>query len=133
VAGIAAREVLPSVAFPQAKGSSYLLALLVAFGVFLAFAAMRFGGEAAPLTSVALASLLTAAGAAALAVRWPARPWRWGVLVSSAFWLYLLLVFAAFAANGEAQWWPLIEALVICAFACACAAGAASMARRAGT
>lgn len=116
-------------ALPKRTAVRYLLGLLVASGLFLTFAAFQLGGGVTPLKSLALASLLTAAGAAAFAFVWPARAWRWGVLLSSVFWLYLGVVFAAFTLSGAAEWWPLVDALVIVAVASMAAVLAGAVSR----
>jgi len=44
--------------------------------------------------------------------------WHLGILTSSAYWSYLLLVSAALLFNNQPEWRPLIEAIIITAMAC---------------
>lgn len=115
-------RVAKTVALIDAKGLRYWLALLAACGVFLLFAALQWRANITPTRSLVLACVITAATAAAFAAVWPSRPWRWGVLLSSVFWLYLLCVFGAFALQGDFAWWPLIDGVIIVSIACAGAA-----------
>ncbi|MBN1237440.1 MAG: hypothetical protein JXB36_03010, partial [Gammaproteobacteria bacterium] len=104
-----------------------LLALLTAAALFLVFVAFSYSAPASPVGNVALASALTAAAAAAFAFLWPAASWRWGLWLGSAFGLYLVAAFAAFAVGGNLEWWPLLEALTICAAGCAAAAAGGAL------
>ncbi len=104
------------------------LPLAAAVLVFLLFAAFQYSGDITPFESLSTASVGAAVAAGVFAFRWPARSWlAWGLLLSSAFWLYLLIVFAMFAVEGRVDGWPIADAAIVAAGGCAGAAiGAAS-------
>ncbi len=52
------------------------------------------------------------------AVIWPSLSWRWGIGVTSAFWLFLGFACFSFLANGVSEWLPAIQAVAILVTGC---------------
>ncbi len=91
--------------------------------VFLLFVVFQYRGDVRPLESIPAASLGSALAAGFFAFRWPSRSWlAWGLLLSSAFWVYLLIVFAVLAVQGRIDPWPIADAVSIASGGCAGAA-----------
>ena len=66
-----------------------------------------------------VAALLCGLGAAVFAYLTPGGSWKWGLLISSASWLFLGFTFFSFWALNTFNWWPLIDAVVVAVVACA--------------
>jgi len=66
--------------------------------------------------------LAVAAGfvaASILSVVWPFFAWRWGVIVSGGWLIFLSLVFVSYCRQGQCEWAPLWEGMWILVAACA--------------
>ena len=62
---------------------------------------------------VLLASGMSVILSTMFAFVWPGGSWRWGIWVSSGFWLFFGFVFISFMIKGEFEAPPLIEAIVV--------------------
>lgn len=97
---------------------AYALALLAAFAAlamfFLIFLQFKFARSSPMLLALGFCWLL----AAAFSFVWPSGSWRWGLWVSSGFWLFLGFAFVSFLVNDEFERWPAVEALAIAIIAC---------------
>jgi Ca2+/Na+ antiporter len=104
---------------------------MTAAGLFVLFALLERGVLVGPIRSLSTASFLAAVGAGSFAYRYPRQVWRWGLLLSSAFSVFLVIVFFLFASQGQLDWWPLADASIIVGAACAGAFIARALSHRA--
>jgi hypothetical protein len=87
----------------------FLLSFLVAGLTVIAFLATGPGTTLGFL----LPMLLAAAAAFAFAVIWPGGSWRWGILLSSGFWVFFLIVFLAYLSTGQWDLLTFVRALSV--------------------
>ena len=102
----------------KAPGYSYAVVLGTAFlalGLFF-LTLLRF--EIRGSYPVLLASGVCYVLTALFAFVWPGGSWRWGIWVSSGFWLFFGFVFISFMIKGEFEAPPLIEAILVAVFGC---------------
>lgn len=81
--------------------SAWILGVLLSFAlagiVVLAF--LVFSPSASTTFLVPL--LLAAVSALVFTIVWPAGAWRWGLVLSSGFWVFFLTVFVAYLSIGQ--------------------------------
>lgn len=76
--------------------------------MFLQFGPSPAGTWIVPAAACAIASL-------AFALKWPAESWRWGIWLSSGFWIFFLSVFVAYLSVGTFDWLTVLRALSVLA------------------
>jgi uncharacterized membrane protein YeiH len=101
---------------------SYLAAVAFGAAALGAVPVLVLGLDLDARWSRVMAFAACAVAGLAFAWQWPLPSWRWGLWVSSGFWLFFATVFAAMLARGEPEWSPLLDAVGVIAFACAGAA-----------
>ena len=67
----------------------------------------------APVTTFVVPPLLAAIATIPFAVTWPRKAWFWGVILSSGFWAYFLIVFIAYLSLGQWNGTSLARALSV--------------------
>jgi hypothetical protein len=115
------------------RGSHYTAGAAAAVVLFCIFVAVELPAAGTPAKNLAVACLLTGAAAAVFGYVWPQPAWIWGALLSTGFTAFLLVVFGVFLWNGQIEVWPLADAALIAAVACAAAAGARRLRARRNT
>ena len=96
---------------------AYAMAFFSGFFVFLVFLLIRFRSDLSDSQAIGLAIAACSLLSALFAFAWPRALWRWGLWVSSSFWLFLSLVFVSYLLNNQYEWVPAIEALSFAGFA----------------
>ena len=79
---------------------------------------------------VLLACIVVGTMAGAVTLKWPVRPWRWGVWISLGFWALFGLVGLGYMKIGRHPWRPLADAVVVTGGACLGAALGGLLGRR---
>jgi hypothetical protein len=107
---------------------AYVIALGSGWMCFLVFCLSSLRLALVNSYPLFFAVALCAPAAAVVALKWPAGSWRWGLWVSSGFWLFLGTVFASFLAQSQLEWMPAAEAVGVAASSCLAAALGARLA-----
>lgn len=89
--------------------SAFLLSLAIAGAVVVAF--LQVGPT--PKTTFAIPPLASAIAAFIYTVTWPRGSWRWGVVLSSGFWLFFFIVFVSYASIGKFDYLSLLRAVSV--------------------
>jgi hypothetical protein len=97
---------------------AYIIALLSGFLVFALFGLIRVRSDLSESYAFALAIGFCSLLSAAFAYIWPHALWRWGILVSSSFWIFLILVFFSYLFNDQYEWSTVIEAVLVTGISC---------------
>lgn len=65
------------------------------------------------------AILFCVSASALFAFIWPVKSWRWGLWVSSSFWIFLIFVFISYyILSLQLFWMPVLEAISIMVLSC---------------
>ena len=99
---------------------AYFSGFLSGLLLFLIFVIIRSRFDLGDFMAITLAIVSCALLSAAFAFYWSRlrAPCRWGLWVSSSFWLFLGLVFISYMINNQYRWLPAIEALMFAGIAC---------------
>ena len=97
---------------------AYLMATLSALLAFAIFCVLSLHSARANSFPLALAIALCMPLGTAFSLIWSNASWRWGLWVSSGFWLFLGVVFFSFLAESQLEWMPAVEAVTITALSC---------------
>lgn len=111
----------PFYAYAAALAATVVAFLLVLF-ILLEFPNARSYALALPVAYCFIAGL-------GFAFCWPHGSWRWGLWVSSAFWLFFGFVFVSYLVGGRLEWTPAVSAILSAGVACIGAVGGHSLAR----
>lgn len=110
--------------------SRYLFAVCVSFAtagiVIVAFLAT---GPSPPMSWL-IPALACAVLALVFALRWPEGSWRWGVWLSSGFWVFFLVVFVSYLLTSTVDWKTPLRAVAVLLPAIAAALLGAALRRR---
>lgn len=116
----------------EAVVQPYVVAVAAGIAVFLlilAIVAQFHLGDGYPSV---LAVVVCGLAALVLGMRWPERPWRWALCISSGFWFFLGLVVLALRELGRSPRRPLEDAVAITLAGCAAAWLGSRLAGRVG-
>jgi hypothetical protein len=90
---------------------AYLLAISLSFAlaaiVIVAF--LQIGPT--PATSHVVPPLACGLAALLFSLIWPTGSWRWGLFLSSGFWVFFVVVFFSYLSVGEPDWLSLVRGL----------------------
>lgn len=102
---------------PRPSPYSYIFVVSLSILSFVLFFSAALIFKISTPYSHALAALITAFLGLVFAFLWPVGLWRWGVLASSAFWLYFIFVFISSLLHQDAEWLAIGEGLAVIAIA----------------
>ena len=103
---------------PQTSIQSYLAASAAALIAPALVVGVLAQFDFADQHPVLLACTVVATMAGGLTLKWPVRPWRWGLWTSLGFWVLLGLVCLGYMKIGRHAWRPLADAVVVTGGAC---------------
>jgi hypothetical protein len=97
-----------------------LIAIISGLLLFLFFLLIRGNSDISESLAITLAILSCMLLSAAFAFSSPVgrAPWRWGLWVSSSFWLFLTVVSVSYFLNHQYMWLPVIQAIMFAGTAC---------------
>ncbi len=97
---------------------AYAIAVLAAWSAFAVFCVISLHSPLANSFPLSLAIALCVPLGTTFALIWSSASWRWGVWVSSGFWLFLGVVFLSFLSESRLEWMPAVEAATITGLSC---------------
>lgn len=86
---------------PLAPRAAWLAGFGLSFAMTALVVVFFLVSSPSPPMSYALPALLSALAAFVFTVVWPAGTWRWGIVMSSGFWLFFLVAFLAYLTIRE--------------------------------
>ena len=94
---------------------SYVILFILSILSFVLFLSAALILKISAPYSHVLAALITVFLGFTFAYLWPAGLWRWGILASSGFWMYFIVVFVSSLLHQDAEWFAIGEGLAVIA------------------